>query len=115
MAGEPERAGGSADAALPGRPPLCLARNCLTVRQFGPLESIDPNDATASRRESGPDEIFGKDRWSAASIRSRRRLRARPWFWTLAYGYHYDCTPIHGYEATREAAMAAFAKSWRWE
>jgi hypothetical protein len=32
-----------------------------------------------------------------------------PWFWTLAYGYHYDCTPIHGYEATREAAMAAFA------
>jgi hypothetical protein len=36
------------------------------------------------------------------------------WFWTLAYGYHYDCTPI-GYEATREAAMAAFAKSWRRE
>jgi len=32
-----------------------------------------------------------------------------------AYGYHYDCTPIHGYEATREAAMAAFAKSWRRE
>jgi hypothetical protein len=27
------------------RPPRCLARNCLTVRQFGPLESIDPNDA----------------------------------------------------------------------
>jgi hypothetical protein len=22
-------------------------------------------------------------------------------------------TPSHGYEATREAAMAAFAKSWR--
>jgi hypothetical protein len=38
-----------------------------------------------------------------------------PWFRTLAYGYHYDCTPIHGYEATREAAMAAFAKSWRRE
>ena len=38
-----------------------------------------------------------------------------PWFWTLAYGYHYDCTPIHGYEARREAAMAAFAKSWRRE
>jgi len=24
-------------------------------------------------------------------------------------------TPAHGYEATREAAMAAFAKSWRRE
>jgi hypothetical protein len=27
--------------------------------------------------------------------------------------YHEDRTPTHGYAATREAAMAAFAKSWR--
>jgi len=33
-----------------------------------------------------------------------------PWLWTLAYGHHEDRTPIYGYEATREAAMAAFAK-----
>ena len=38
-----------------------------------------------------------------------------PWLWTLAYGHHEDRTPIYGYEATREAAMAAFAKSWRRE
>jgi hypothetical protein len=25
------------------------------------------------------------------------------------------CVPTHGYAATREAAMAAFAKSWRGE
>ena len=37
------------------------------------------------------------------------------WLWTLAYGYHEDRTPTHGYEPTREAAMAAFAKSWRRE
>src|SRR5262245_45110864 len=36
-----------------------------------------------------------------------------PWLWTLAYGHHEDRTPIYGYEATREAAIAAFAKSWR--
>jgi hypothetical protein len=30
--------------------------------------------------------------------------------WTLAFA---DRTPTHGYEASREAAMAAFAKSWR--
>jgi hypothetical protein len=30
---------------------------------------------------------------------------------TLAFGYHEDRTPTHGYEATREAAIAAFAKS----
>jgi hypothetical protein len=35
-----------------------------------------------------------------------------PWFWTLAYGYHSDRNPTHGYAATREEAMAAFKKSW---
>jgi hypothetical protein len=35
------------------------------------------------------------------------------WLWTLGFEYHEDCTATHGYEATREAAMAAFAKSWR--
>jgi hypothetical protein len=35
------------------------------------------------------------------------------WMWTLAFGQHGDRTPTHGYAATREAAMAAFAKSWR--
>ena len=37
----------------------------------------------------------------------------RQWMWTLAYGYQEDRTPTHGYEPTREAAMATFAKSWR--
>jgi hypothetical protein len=38
-----------------------------------------------------------------------------PWMWTLALGFHEDRTPTHGYAATREDAMAAFAKSWRRE
>src|SRR5215831_3487308 len=29
-----------------------------------------------------------------------------PWMWTLASGHHEDRTPTHGYEPTREAAMA---------
>jgi hypothetical protein len=37
----------------------------------------------------------------------------QPWLWTLTFGYHEDRPPTHGYEPTREAAMAAFAKSWR--
>jgi hypothetical protein len=36
-----------------------------------------------------------------------------PWMWTLLYGFHEDRTPTHCYEGTREAAMEAFAKSWR--
>jgi hypothetical protein len=38
-----------------------------------------------------------------------------PWMWTLAYEHHEDRTPTHGYAATREDAMIAFAKSWRRE
>lgn len=38
-----------------------------------------------------------------------------PWLWTLAFGHHEDRIPTHGYAATRDAAMAAFAKSWRRE
>src|SRR5262249_53323458 len=38
-----------------------------------------------------------------------------PWLWTVAFGHHEDRTPTHGYAATREATMAAFAKSWRRE
>ena len=38
-----------------------------------------------------------------------------PWMWTLIFGYHKDRTPTHGYEASREGAMVAFAKSWRQE
>jgi hypothetical protein len=35
-----------------------------------------------------------------------------PWMWTMLFDYR---TPTHGYAATREGAMAAFAKSWRRE
>jgi hypothetical protein len=36
-----------------------------------------------------------------------------PWMWTLAYGYNESRSPTRGHEADREAAMKAFAKSWR--
>jgi hypothetical protein len=36
----------------------------------------------------------------------------KPWMWTVLLGHHEDRT---GFEPTREAAMGAFAKSWRRE
>ena len=54
------------------------------------------------------DEIVGRIFKAGVSV-------ARPWMWTLDIGYHEDCNPTHGYAATRETAMAAFAKSWRRE
>jgi hypothetical protein len=54
------------------------------------------------------DEIVGRIFKAGVSV-------ARPWMWTLDIGHHEDCNPTHGYAATRETAMAAFAKSWRRE
>jgi hypothetical protein len=38
-----------------------------------------------------------------------------PWIWSVASGHHANRKPTHGYEATREAALAAFAKVWHRE
>jgi hypothetical protein len=66
-----------------------------------------PNRARESRfRSRGGSQI--QPEAAAAQV-------GQPWFWTLAFGQHEDSTPTHGYEPTREAAMAAFAKSWRRE
>jgi hypothetical protein len=52
----------------------------------------------------------GACRWSHLPF---ERVAGRTlWMWTLAFDHHEDRTPTHGYEATREAAMAALAKSW---
>jgi hypothetical protein len=46
---------------------------------------------------------------------ARKAPSGTPWNWTLAYGNHENRTPTHGYEATREGAMQAFARSWHRE
>jgi hypothetical protein len=48
-------------------------------------------------------------------FRANAAPRDAPWMWTLAFGQHEDRSPTHGYAESREAAMAAFAKSWRRE
>jgi hypothetical protein len=37
----------------------------------------------------------------------------RPWMWASGHSADSVKRAAHGYEPTREAAMAAFAKSWR--
>ena len=41
-------------------------------------------------------------------------LKGGPWMWAIRERKERTL-PGHGYEPTREAAMAAFAKSWRRE
>jgi hypothetical protein len=37
----------------------------------------------------------------------------RPWMWASGHSADSVKRAAHGYESSREAAMAAFAKSWR--
>ena len=39
--------------------------------------------------------------------------QGRPWMWASGHSADSVSRAAHGYEPTREAAMAAFAKSWR--
>ena len=40
----------------------------------------------------------------------------RPWMWASGHNRHGDIKQAgHGYEPTREAAMAAFKRGWRKE
>jgi hypothetical protein len=59
-------------------------------------------------------EVFAGDQ-VVGHIRLSNASPTTPWLWTLAYGSHEDRTPTHGYEATREAAMEGFARSWNRE
>jgi hypothetical protein len=56
-----------------------------------------------------------KDLYKRLIMKAAAAPVGTPWMWTLAFGHHEDRTPTHGYAATREDAMAAFAKSWRRE
>ena len=80
---------------------------------------MDKDYLTLRRAPIGPDvedydvlcggDVVGRIFLSQAAPQDRQ------WMWTLAYGQHEDRTPTHGYEPTRDAAMAAFARSWRRE
>jgi len=78
MAGEP---GTRAAARMPPflrRPPLCLARNCLAVRQFGSLESIDPNDAMILPHGANPDRMKFSERTGLDRPTFQRFDEAKP-------------------------------------
>jgi hypothetical protein len=49
--------------------------------------------------------IVGRIQLSDGSPASR-------WAWMLAYKYHEGRLPTHGYEASRDDALKAFARSW---
>ena len=115
-----------------------LHAGCTHMRKAFDIEDINLEDLIATAMDDsqavGENMRQPKMSWSSTS-RPQRRLTLKfrlpsllaptrqsnevpvgqSWMWTLAFGYHEDRTPTHGDAATREAAMTAFAKSWRRE
>ena len=77
----------------------------MTNLLLQPTPARGPNDYEVI----ADDWIIGRIVLSDASPAERR------WMWSLDHAFHKGQEPTHGYEATREAAMAAIAKSWRRE
>jgi hypothetical protein len=65
----------------------------------------------------GPDDydVVGKDAEVIGRVvRTASGPAGKPWMWSIATRQDSEGLVL-GYEATREAAMQAFAKSWRRE
>ena len=93
-------AGGSGAYAIRALPDLCLLlKRAALSRQSGKWDD-DDFDVLADGVVVG--RIFKAD---AAPV-------GMPWMWTMLFDYRW---PTHGYAASRESAMVAFAKSWRRE
>ena len=68
---------------------------------LGPEQNQDDFDVLAD------DVIVGRIFFVSAAMPGKQ------WMWTLGYGHHEDRTPTHGYEPTREAAIAARRRAFK--
>ena len=74
----------------------------MTDLRLQPAPARGPNDYEVI----ADDWIVGRIMLSDASPAER------PWLWSLDHEFYRGREPTHGYEPSRDAALAAFAKSW---
>src|SRR5262245_32233732 len=98
-------------------PPTLLARADEVIEGRDPTTDAQTRIDLSSLRRMERRRLRCARRWCRG--RPHHEGAAVPvgqsWMWTLAFGYHEDRTPTHGYAATREAALVAFGRSWRRE
>ena len=46
------------------------------------------------------------------TLSSSLRNHSEPWVWSIDLAFSDGHDPVHGFAATREAAMQAFTRSW---
>jgi hypothetical protein len=96
---------------------LAVLRDALTKAEedWGAVTDLLLRKAQAGRADAQGDydyDVIGTDGTVIGRIFvATTSPTGTPWMWAIAYGDHEDRTPTHGYEATRQAAMRAFARS----
>jgi hypothetical protein len=97
--------------SLPRSVPLLFSAQ----QSRGPDADMEKDFLTLKRAPIGPNEedydVLFNGVLVGRIVLSPSAPNDRQWMWSLD---HRDRSPTFGYEPTREAAMAAFAKSWRW-
>ena len=86
------------------RPPSTAIRGCETMTDllFQPSPARGPNDY----------EVIADDWIVGRIVLSDASPAERPWMWSLDHEFYQGRERTYGYEATREAAMQAFARCW---
>jgi hypothetical protein len=74
----------------------------MTDLRLQPAPARGPNDY----------EVIADDWIIGRIVLSDSSPAERPWLWSLDHEFYRGREPTHGYEPTRDAALAAFAKSW---
>jgi hypothetical protein len=98
--------------------PECAGGEARSRGGLGTVTDLLLRQAQASRAGAQGDDDY--DVLADSEVVGRiLKVHAAPvgtqWMWTLAFWRHEDRTPTRGYEATREAAMQAFVRSWHRE
>jgi hypothetical protein len=72
-------------------------------------------DTSPSREWGDHDfDVLADDVVVGRIMKTQVAPRAKPWVWGIGHNrLKGRSPPTYGYEATRDDAMAAFAKSWR--
>src|SRR5262245_1876058 len=77
-----------------------------------PIASLVLKRGDPSRRRNDDYDVLEDGKVVGRIFMVPTAPQGRPWMWASSHGEQIERV-AHGYEATREDAMAAFAKSWR--
>jgi hypothetical protein len=88
---------------------------CASARTRRPcdMSSLILKRGSASRRRDDDYDVLEDGVVVGRIFMVPTAPQGRPWMWASGHSAATVKRAAHGYEPTREAAMAAFAKSWR--